>query len=463
MKYVSTRGQAPALGFEDTLLGGLAPDGGLYFPESWPQISAEQLASWRTASYADIAKQVMAPFVAGAIDTATFEAMVDETYASFTHKAVAPLKQLDEKVWFMELFHGPTLAFKDYALQLVGRMFDHVLAKRGQRLTVVGATSGDTGSAAIAACAGLENVDITILFPKGRVSPVQQRQMTTVDADNVRCIALEGTFDDCQDRVKDMFNDAAFRAEVGLGAVNSINWGRVMAQIVYYAVAAARLAAADRPIDISVPTGNYGNVLAGYCAKRMGLPIARLGVATNRNDILTRFLEQADMSIRPVETSLAPSMDIQISSNFERYLFEVMDRDGAAVDQVMREFRSSGKLTLAQGVWELCHGDFSAYRLDDVGILSEIKRVMLETGEVLDPHSIVSVSQAQNDARFENPVVAMGTAHPAKFPDAVQKAVGLRPGLPAHMSELFERPERYDVMANDLNALQDFVRANRRA
>jgi threonine synthase len=463
MRYISTRGKAPALGFEDTLLGGLAPDGGLYFPESWPQIAPEQFASWRTASYADIAKQVMAPFVAGSIDTATFEDMVDETYAAFMHKAVAPLKQLDDRVWFMELFHGPTLAFKDYALQLVGRMFDHVLAKRGQRLTVVGATSGDTGSAAIAACAGLENVDITILFPKGRVSPVQQRQMTTVDADNVRCIALEGTFDDCQDRVKDMFNDAAFRAEVGLGAVNSINWGRVMAQIVYYAVAAARLASPERPIDVSVPTGNYGNVLAGYCAKRMGLPIARLGVATNRNDILTRFLEQNDMSIQPVEPSWAPSMDIQISSNFERYLFEAMDRDGAAVDQVMRDFRSSGKLSLAQGVWELCHGDFQAYRLDDAGISSEIKRVADETGEVLDPHSIISVSQAQNDRRFENPVVAMGTAHPAKFPDAVQQAVGQRPGLPPHMAGLFERNERFEVMANDLAALQDFVRANRRS
>ncbi len=462
MQYISTRGQAPALGFEDTLLGGLAPDGGLYFPESWPQVSPEQLASWRTASYADIAKQVMAPFVAGSIETAAFEAMVDETYASFTHKAVAPLKQLDEKVWFMELFHGPTLAFKDYALQLVGRMFDHVLAKRGQRLTVVGATSGDTGSAAIAACAGLENVDITILFPQGRVSPVQQRQMTTVDADNVRCIALEGTFDDCQDRVKDMFNDAAFRAEVGLGAVNSINWGRVMAQIVYYAVAAARLAGPERPIDISVPTGNYGNVLAGYCAKRMGLPIARLGVATNRNDILTRFLEQGDMSIRPVEPSLAPSMDIQISSNFERYLFEAMDRDGAAVDQVMRDFRASGKLSLAQGVWQMCHGDFAAYRLDDDGILAEIARIKQETGEVLDPHSVISVSQAQNDSRFENPVVAMGTAHPAKFPDAVQQAVGQRPELPSHMADLFQRRERFEVMGNDLTALQDFVRANRR-
>ena len=470
MQYVSTRGEAKSLEFADVLLEGLASDGGLYVPASWPQFTAEQVASWRDADYATVAKHVMRPFIEGSIDLDDFNQIVDEVYAKprsggaptpFMHQGIAPLKQLDEKVWFLELFHGPTLAFKDYALQLVGRMFDYVLNKRGKRLTIVGATSGDTGSAAIAAVAGLPAVDIFILHPKGRVSPIQQRQMTSVMDSNVFNIAMTGTFDDCQDRVKDMFNDAEFRHEVSLGAVNSINWCRVMAQIAYYAYAAAKLSAPGRPVDFAVPTGNYGNVLAAYAAKRMGLPIGKLGVGSNRNDILTRFLEDGDMSIQGVEPSLAPSMDIQVSSNFERYLFEVMDRDGKALAGVMKDFRASGTMTLGQGVLAACQNDFFGYRLDDAGILAETKRLLDETGGLIDPHSVVAVSQAQKDQRFENPVVAVGTAHPAKFPAAVEQATGVYPALPAFLSDLMDRDERLVDMPNDLAALQDYVRQHR--
>ena len=458
MRYISTRGQTPSVTFEEALLGGLAPDGGLYVPQNYPQFSANDIIKMRTLPYADIAKKIMSPFVGNALETETFERIVEDCYQDFNHSAVAPIRQLDHHLWFYELFHGPTLAFKDYALQLVGRLFDAVLQKNGQRLTIVGATSGDTGSAAIAACAGAKNIDIFILHPKGRVSPVQERQMTSVLAPNVHNIALEGSFDDCQDQVKALFADKVFREEVCLGAVNSINWGRIMGQVAYYAVACARLARADTPLDISVPSGNFGNIFAAYVAKRMGFPIGQLGVSSNKNDILARFLTQNDMSIKAVEPSHAPSMDIQISSNFERYLFELMERDGASLARKIQDFRKTGKMQFSTELWACAQQDFISFRLDDAGIEAEIKRWYKKTGLLLCPHSVIAVAHAAQDGRFKNPVLCIGTAHPAKFPDVVQRTTGIYPQLPDNMKDLMERKTRCINMANDTETLKAFVR-----
>jgi threonine synthase len=349
VRYISTRGDAPILEFDEVLLAGLAEDGGLYVPETWPQLTADGLRDLRGLSYAETAVHVMTPFLGGRIDAATFEGLVRDAYAQFDHPAVAPLRQLDANLWLLELFHGPTLAFKDAALQLLGRLFDHVLTRRGERVTIVGATSGDTGSAAIEACRDREAIEIFILHPHGRVSDVQRRQMTTVMSPNVHNIAVEGSFDDCQDLVKAMFADRRFRDELRLSAVNSINWARIMAQIVYYVQAAVALGAPDRPVAFAVPTGNFGNVYAGYAARQMGLPIAELVIGSNRNDILTRFMETGVMEMRDVETSLSPSMDIQVSSNFERLLFDVCEREGRAVLDTMIDFRRTGTLTVPQG------------------------------------------------------------------------------------------------------------------
>ncbi len=338
MQYVSTRGQAPALDFAGVLLAGLAEDGGLYVPETWPLFAAADWRALRGLRYPALAARIMRPFVGDAIEFATLEAICHDAYAGFGHPAVVPLIQLDTNLFVQELFHGPTLAFKDLALQLLGRLFDHILTARDQRVTIVGATSGDTGSAAIEACAGRARIDIAILHPAGRTSEVQRRQMTTVRQDNVANIAIQGTFDDCQDLVKAMFADAPFRAEMNLSAVNSINWARIAAQIPYYVAAAVALGAPDREVAFAVPTGNFGNILAGWSARRMGLPVARLVAGSNRNDILARFLDANDMSVRPVEPSLSPSMDIQVSSNFERLLFELLDRDGSATAAAMRGF-----------------------------------------------------------------------------------------------------------------------------
>jgi threonine synthase len=360
----------------------------------------------------------------------------------------------------MELFHGPTLAFKDYALQLVGRLFDHVLEKRGQRVTIVGATSGDTGSAAIEACRGRDSIDIVILHPKGRVSDVQRRQMTTIDAPNVRNLAVEGTFDDCQDLVKALFNDHAFRDETTLSAVNSINWARVMAQIAYYFAAAVALGAPDLPFAFAVPTGNFGNVFAGYGAMRMGLPIRRFVVGSNRNDILTRFFESGSMTTETVVPTLSPSMDIQVSSNFERLLAEYLGRDGTAVTALMDRFRGTGAMTVDDPVWRSMGDLFEGFRFDDEGTTGLIRTVWQMTGEVLDPHSAVGLG-AGLEAKLPDgmPMVALATAHPAKFPDAVERAIGIRPSLPPHLADLFDRPERLDVIANDAEQVKDYVRA----
>lgn len=454
MKYVSTRGRAPELGFADVLLAGLANDGGLYVPKSWPKLTPPS----SSGSYVQRAVEVMLPFVSPDIDEITLTHLCTEAYATFRHPATVPLIQTGENQWVQELFHGPTLAFKDVALQLVGKMFDHVLAQRGERVTIVGATSGDTGSAAIDGVSGCDNVDIIILYPLGRTSDVQRRQMTTVDSPNAHAVAVEGTFDDCQDLVKAMFNDAEFRERNNLSAVNSINWARVMAQTVYYVVAAEAFA---EPPTFVVPTGNFGNVLAGWIAREMGAPIKDFVLASNRNDILTRFINDADMTARPVEPSLSPSMDIQVSSNFERLLFEMNGRDGGMTDEQLTRFRSTGSLDIeADQRSEFIDGSFRAAAFDDDATLAEITRMRAETGMVLDPHTATATAAARLLAGpfgASNPMITLATAHPAKFPDAVEQATGERPQLPPHLADLMEREERTQTVANDLGAVQALV------
>ena len=453
MRYVSTRGDAPELGFADVLLAGLATDGGLYVPERWPRLGESS-----AVTYVERAVEVMLPFVEPDLDEITLTRLCTEAYGTFRHPAVTPLVQLDHRHWVQELFHGPTLAFKDVALQLVGRMFDHVLAKRGERVTIVGATSGDTGSAAIDAVAGCEHVDIVILYPLGRTSDVQRRQMTTVAQPNAHAVAVDGTFDDCQDLVKAMFNDAEFRVRNNLSAVNSINWARVMAQTVYYVTAAETFA---DPVTISVPTGNFGNVLAGWIAREMGAPIRDFVVASNRNDILTRFVTDGDMSTRPVVPTLSPSMDIQVSSNFERLLFEMNGRDGGLTSEQLGRFRSTGRLDLeADQRSEFIEGSFRAAAFDDDATLDEIARVYRETAMLLDPHTATGTAAASMLTALDgdrHPVITMATAHPAKFPDAVEQATGVRPALPAHLADLLEREEHTETVANDLAAVEALV------
>jgi threonine synthase len=466
VRYVSTRdARTPPerLSFEDVLLAGLAPDGGLYVPEEWPRLDADQLRHMRGYSYAEIAGEVVAPFIGSEIEPEALGALIAGAYAGFSHAAVAPLKQLGPDLWVMELFHGPTLAFKDYALQLVGPLFDHVLAQRRRRVTIIGATSGDTGSAAIEACRDRAAIDIFILYPEGRISEVQRRQMTTVASANVHAIAVEGSFDDCQDLVKAMFADAPFRQALNLSAVNSINWARIMAQLVYYVAAAVALGAPERPVSFAVPTGNFGNVYAAHVARRMGLPIAALAIGTNRNDILARFINQGAMTLEPVVPSLSPSMDIQVSSNFERLLFELKGRSGAAVAAAMGEFRKSGTLPADEQAWRAARSLFSACRVDDEATRRTIAETWRDTGELLDPHSAIAVAAAKATRRETGvPMVALASAHPAKFPEAVAEATGVRPALPARLAELMRRPERRPRLPNDLAAVEDYVRAKAR-
>ena len=462
MRYLSTRGKAPALSFDEVLLTGLARDGGLYLPETWPSFSAAEIRALAGKPYAEVAFAVIKPFVGDTIGEADLRRILEETYGAFDHQAVAPLKQLDERTWLMELFHGPTLAFKDYALQLLGRLFDHVLQARGQRITVVGATSGDTGSAAIEACRDRAQVDIFMLHPKGRTSEVQRRQMTTILSPNVYNIALEGTFDDCQDQVKAMFNDMAFRDAMNLSAVNSINWARIMAQIVYYFVAAVALGAPDRAVAFSVPTGNFGNIYAAYAAGQMGLPLSQLIVGSNSNDILTRFFNSGAMEITAVRPTLSPSMDIQVSSNFERLLFDVLDRDGAQVSETLKGFRANGRFAVSDRQLAHLRRLFDCHRLDDAETLAEIAARHRASGELLDPHSAIGVAAAGAAVRDDvSAVVALACAHPAKFPDAVEKAAGVHPDLPARLADLYEREERCTTLPNDLATLQDFIRDKR--
>ena len=457
MRYISTRGQAPVVDFTGALLAGLAEDGGLYVPEAWPRI--EDWRALRGLPYAELAARVMRPFVGEAIPFATLRRLCGEAYAGFGHPAVAPMVQLETNLWAMELFHGPTLAFKDMAMQLLGRLFDHVLTEQDRRVTIVGATSGDTGSAAIEACAGRERVDIVILHPHGRTSEVQRRQMTTVTAANVANLAVEGTFDDCQDLVKAMFADAPFRAEMRLSAVNSINWARVAAQIPYYVAAALALGAPDREMSFAVPSGNFGNVLAAWAARRMGLPIRALVIGSNRNNILSRFLAANDMSMEPVEPSLSPSMDIQVSSNFERLLFELLERDAGATAATMAGFRAQGRMQVPDAAWARATALFSGFTLDDGGTLAEIRRLHAGSGYLADPHSAIGIAAGRAAADPATPMVAMATAHPAKFPDAMEQAIGIRPPLPPRLADLYERAETFTVVPADLATIQAQVRA----
>jgi threonine synthase len=456
MRYVSTRGDAPVLDFEEVTLAGLARDGGLYVPESWPQLTAEETASLRGLSYAETAVRICRPFVGDVVPEGELRALMGQAYGGFAHAAVTPLKQLDERHWLLELFHGPTLAFKDVALQLLGLLFERFLANRAEHLTVIGATSGDTGSAAIHALAGRAKVDIFMLHPLGRVSDVQRRQMTTVMAPNVHNIAVEGHFDDAQALVKAMFNDAAFASRFHLSAVNSINWARLMAQVVYYFYAAVRLGAPERPVAFAVPTGNFGDVFAGYVAARMGLPVAKLIVATNVNDILHRALTDGDYSVGQVTPTAAPSMDIQVSSNFERLLFDLHDRDGPRLAEVMRGFEATKKLRL--GNERAKAALFESRRVDEDGLGLALRWACASAGELIDPHTAIGLAAARSvELPAGVPVVTLATAHPAKFRDAVERASGLRPSLPARVQGLFDREERYATLPADLGAVEAYI------
>jgi len=459
LRYISTRGRAPVLEFDDVLLAGLARDGGLYLPESWPQFDADEIRALRGLPYSQLATRIIAPFVGDSIDEADLATIVADSYRDFGHDAVAPLQQLDANLWVMELFHGPTLAFKDFAMQFLGRAFDNVLARRGERVTIVGATSGDTGSAAFEACRDREAIDIFFLYPHGRVSEVQRRQMTTVQSSNVHAIAVEGTFDDCQDLVKAMFNDSAFCDEIHLSAANSINWARVMAQIVYYFHAAVALGAPDRPVSFAVPTGNFGNVYAGYAARAMGLPIGEFIIGSNVNDILPRFFDSGSLQMTGVTSTISPSMDIQVSSNFERFLFELYGRDGAVTADAITEFRDTGTLNVGDNLWRKAQETFRGHRMDDTETKRVIGKVHGSSGYLLDPHSAIAVAAAQAKASDPSvPVVALATAHPAKFPDAVHEASGVSPSLPPALSDLLERSERIAKLPNDLARIQSYVR-----
>nr|WP_298166803.1 threonine synthase [uncultured Pseudomonas sp.] len=459
MRYISTRGQAPALNFEDVLLAGLASDGGLYVPENLPRFTQEEIASWAGLPYHELAFRVMRPFVAGSIADADFKKILEETYAVFAHGAIAPLRQLNGNEWVLELFHGPTLAFKDFALQLLGRLLDHVLKKRGERVVIMGATSGDTGSAAIEGCKACENVDIFIMHPHNRVSEVQRRQMTTLFGDNIHNIAIEGNFDDCQEMVKASFADQSFLKGTRLVAVNSINWARIMAQIVYYFHAALQLGGPARSVAFSVPTGNFGDIFAGYLARNMGLPISQLIVATNRNDILHRFMSGNRYAKDALHPTLSPSMDIMVSSNFERLLFDLHGRNGAAIAGLMGEFKQSGAFSIEDDRWTEARKLFDSLAVDDAQTCETIAEVFAQSGELLDPHTAIGVRAARECRRsLATPMVILGTAHPVKFPEAVEKAgIAQALTLPAHLADLFEREERCTVLANDLKSVQDFV------
>ena len=456
MRYISTRGAAPVLSFGEAMMTGLARDGGLYVPETVPVLRHDEIAALAGLSYEDVAYRVMRPFIGDTFSDDEFRALIAKAYAGFGHAARAPLKQLAPNHFLLELFHGPTLAFKDFAMQLIGQLMQAALAKTGERITIVGATSGDTGSAAIEAFRGLANVDVFILFPHGRVSEVQRRQMTTPVESNVHAIAMDGTFDDCQARLKDMFNDFAFRDGVRLAGVNSINWARVLAQVVYYFTAAVSLGAPHRPVSFTVPTGNFGDIFAGYIARKMGLPIERLVIATNQNDILHRAMTTGDYRMEGVAPSISPSMDIQISSNFERALFDALGREGAAVAQLMDEMKSGG-FRIPQGALQGLREHFASGRVSEDETRATIKATLAASAELLCPHSAVGVKVAESHLGAV-PMVTLATAHPAKFPDAVEAATGIRPALPPRMADLFDRPERVTRAANDLSALQTLIR-----
>ncbi|HEU5046334.1 MAG TPA: threonine synthase [Rickettsiales bacterium] len=458
INYISTRGQAPVLSFKDVVMAGLASDGGLYVPDSIPVFAPHELTQMAALPYTELALRVMQPFIGDSIPSKDLAALIEESYTGFRHKAIAPLKQLGHNDFLLELFHGPTLAFKDFALQFLGRVLEYFLEKEHKQLTVVGATSGDTGSAAIEGCRGRKNMRIFILHPHGRVSDVQRRQMTTVADDNVFNLAVKGTFDDCQDIVKSLFADQAFREKQHLTAVNSINWARILAQVVYYFYAGLALGAPARQVSFCVPTGNFGDIFAGYIAHKMGLPIGKLIIATNSNDILARCLKTGTYDMAGVSPTLSPSMDIQISSNFERLLFDLYGRDGKAIAGIMQDFREKRSFTLTPAALQQLRGLFAAESCDDERTLATIRSVQEETGELLDPHSAVGVAVARKlNPSPVSPVVTLATAHPAKFPDAVKKATGIHPALPEHVAGIMDMKERLEVVANDFATIKQSI------
>ncbi len=462
MKYISTRGEAPSLGFDDVLLAGLARDGGLYVPEIWPQMTPHEISSLAGQSYAEVALEITRRFTGDAFALEELEAIIERAYGAFGHPAVAPLVQVDHRTWLLELFHGPTLAFKDVAMQLLAPMMDAVLARDGKRVTIVGATSGDTGSAAIEAFRGRDAIDVFILHPHGRVSEIQRRQMTTVLDDNVHNIALDGTFDDCQALLKALFNDHAFRDRIGLAGVNSINWARVLAQVVYYFTSAVALGAPDRTVSFVVPTGNFGDIFAGYVAGRMGLPLERLVVATNINDILHRALTTGRYDTGTVTPTSSPSMDIQVSSNFERLLFDACGRDGTHIRRLMQGLAQSGGFGIEAAALERMKLLFESQRVDEDGCAARIAGCLRETGLLLDPHSAIGLEAANRMERTDTAVICLATAHPAKFPDAVERASGRRPSLPERIADIAQRPERVTRLPNDIDAVKTFIDAHAR-
>ena len=463
-RYISTRGEAPELGFCDVMLTGLARDGGLYVPVTWPQLSRETIAGFFGRPYWEVAVDVIRPFVGGEISDAELGRMANEAYATFRHPAVVPLRQMSPHQFVLELFHGPTLAFKDVAMQLISRLMDHVLAKRGQRTTIVVATSGDTGGAAVEAFAGLENVDLIVLFPHKRISEVQQRMMTTTGASNVHALAIQGNFDDCQALVKGMFNNHRFRDATSLSGVNSINWARIVAQVVYYFTSAVAAGAPGRAVDFIVPTGNFGDIFAGYVAKRMGLPVRTLRIAANVNDILARTLKTGIYEVREVHATASPSMDIQISSNFERLLFEASRRDAPAVRRLMEQLKQSGRFVLPDATLAAIREEFDAGRADETETAAAIRAAWREAGELVDPHTAVALAVADRDTTDTTvPNIVLSTAHPAKFPDAVESACGQRPQLPVWLDGLMTKSEHMTVMKNDQSEVERFVLSVSRA
>ncbi len=464
MRYISTRGEAPPLGFVEATLAGLARDGGLYVPAAWPQLDTDTIARFAGRPYAEVAVEVIRPFVGDAIAEHDLARMTREAYGQFRHPAVAPLIQFGVSDFILELFHGPTLAFKDLAMQLLGRLMDQMLTSRGERTTIVVATSGDTGGAAIEAFRGRARADLFVLFPQGRISDVQRRMMTTAEDDNVHALAIEGTFDDCQAIVKSMFNHHAFRDRARLSGVNSINWARIVAQVVYYFTAAVALGAPPRKVAFTVPTGNFGDVYAGYVALRMGLPIDRLVIATNVNDILARTLATGTYDLRGVVATSSPSMDIQVASNFERLLFDAYGRDGAPVRQLMASLDQARQFALSERALSGIRAVFSADRADEEETAATIRTVLRETGHFIDPHTAVGVAVAEKDTRDPStPMVVLGTAHPAKFPDAVEAACGVRPALPQWLAELDQRPERVTILPVDPIAVERHILSVSRA
>ncbi len=457
MEYISTRGQAPALGFRDALMAGLGRDGGLYLPRKWPHMRKKEIRALRGKSYEEVAFAVLSPFVGDEIAPATFRGMIDDAYATFRHPAVVPLVQTGPNSFVLELFHGTTLAFKDVAMQLLARLMDHVLTERDQRATIVGATSGDTGGAAIDAFAGRSRTDVFILFPHEKVSAVQQRQMTTSTAKNVHALAIKGNFDDCQDLVKAMFNDVEFRDRLQVSGVNSINWARIMAQVVYYFTAALSLGSPDRKVSFTVPTGNFGDIFAGYVAKQMGLPIDRLVVATNDNDILARTLKTGRYEMKGVRATTSPSMDIQISSNFERLLFEANDRDDSVIRAAMAGLKQSGSFEIKPHALKAIRRDFRAGRATERQVADTIRETLRNTGYLLDPHTAVGVHVAKKHEKANSPMVTLATAHPAKFPAAVKSACGIDPALPTWLADLMDREERFEILDAELKAVETFI------